>query len=521
MQSSSTTRPLGYNNLPTHVLPAGYDSSVLESGIVHLGPGGFFFAHFAWYMHQYMRQTGDFRYGIDVASLRSPGTVNALRRSHHRVMHIEREEGVRSASVITSIVNSIFAPEEPMRLVDAIARASTKIVSATITNKGYYFTNGMLDASHHDIVHDLGFSLEHGGSDSPRTIYWYLKAGIEKRMAEAKVTGVVAPLTVLSLDNVQQNSESMRRAFLQYIDACSEDVALTAELVQWIEDNVDFLVTLVDRITPEVTAAFRQDAEEYLGFDPGVVIGTERFSQLVVQKGRFEVPAWEVCGVETVEDIDSYWELKFLGLNAAHQVLAMVGPRVGATYIHEAALIPEIGALLELFHRELGTILGDEKMGAYGPKIQRRFKDSAPMDTIRRVGARGTSKASERIAYAVERALKVTSGKTVLKSASFVFACWLMNLGCTDEMGNSFSQDDVELPKLAGVYQDVLAWCRSNGDENALAQILRNIGEICRDNRFVVMAGKEPFVEELAWALTKLASTDTLTAIGSLLARAK
>lgn len=520
---SVVSRPLGYGNLPKHVKPAGFDSALLDAGIVHVGPGGFFFAHFAWYVANYIRLTGDYRYGIEVASLRSPGTVKALRAGNHRVMHIEREGDRRSASVITPIVGSIFAPEEPMRLVDAIARASTQIVSATITNKGYYVTDarGTLDASHHDIVHDLGFSSEHGSSDAPRTLYWYLKAGIEKRMLEAKVSGIARPLTVLSLDNVPQNSKSLKTAFLEYIDACSEDVAQTAELVKWIDENVDFLVTLVDRITPEVTAAFREDAQQYLGFDPGVVVGTEKFSQLVVEKGRFEVPAWDVCGVETVEDIGSYWELKFLGLNAAHQVLAMIGPRVGATFIHEAALIPEIGAVLELFHRELGIILGDDLMRVYGPKIQRRFKDSAPMDTIRRVGARGTSKASERIAYAIERALKVTNGKTILKAPVFVFACWLMNLGCTDELGNTFQQDDVELPKLAGVYQDVLSWCRSNGDDVALAQILRNIGEICRDNRFVVMAGKEPFVAELAWALNQLATTDTLTAIRNLLARAQ
>jgi mannitol-1-phosphate/altronate dehydrogenase len=143
------------------------------------------------------------------------------------------------------------------------------------------------------------------------------------------------------------------------------------------------------------------------------------------------------------------------------------------------------------------------------------------MDTIVRVGARGTSKASERIAYAVERALVITDGEKVLKAPTFVFACWLLNLGCTDELGNTFQQSDTELSKLDGVYQEVLAWTRlENRDHHVLAHILRKIGEVVRDDRFVVMAGKAGFVTELAWALTELTSGDTKTAIRNLLVRA-
>ena len=138
------------------------------------------------------------------------------------------------------------------------------------------------------------------------------------------------------------------------------------------------------------------------------------------------------------------------------------------------------------------------------------------MDTIRRVGARGTSKASERIAYAVERGLSQTDGEVVLKAPTFVFACWLLNLGCTDELGNAFHQDDVELAKLGTVYQDVLAWTRGDRDLHGLAHHLRTIGEIVRDDRFVLMAGKHGFVEELAWALTELTTVDTKTAVNNL-----
>lgn len=522
MTASNNTNVVtsGYDNLPSHVKPAGYDRSNVNAGIVHIGPGGFWSAHMAAYVHDYMAQSGDLNWGFVVASLRSPGTITALRAADHRFVLVEREEQERQASVLTPVVASIFAPENPVALVDYIADAGIKIVSMTITNKGYYCADaaGNLDASHHDIVHDLDFTIENrAGNDAPKTVYWYLKAGIEKRMVEALVSGVARPLTVLSLDNVPQNSKSLKTAFIQYVEASADN---SADIIAWVEENVDFLTTLVDRITPEVNHQFRKDMEEYLGFDAGVVVGTEMFRQLVVEQGRFQMPTWESVGVEVVGDIGSYWELKFLGLNAAHQVPAMVGPRLGATLIHEACLIPEIGSLLELFHSELGVILGDDLMGVYGPKIQKRFKDSAPMDTILRVGARGTSKASERIAYAVERALVITEGEKVLLAPTFVFACWLLNLGNTDEFGNTFTQSDVEQPKLTGIHQEVLAWTRSEArDTHVLAHHLRSIGEVVRDDRFVVMAGKTAFLTELAWALTELTTVGTKAAINNLLAR--
>jgi mannitol-1-phosphate/altronate dehydrogenase len=179
-----------------------------------------------------------------------------------------------------------------------------------------------------------------------------------------------------------------------------------------------------------------------------------------------------------------------------------------------------IAALTELFHKDLGVILGEERMAKYGAKIRTRFADSAPMDTLRRVGARGTSKASERILFAVERAHKLSDGKRILKAPTFVAACWLLNLGNTDEFGHHFQQDDVELPKLTEVYQAVLNLTRSAEPQaHELAHILRKTGESVRDNRFVQMAGVDAFVQELLWALTNITKFGTSTAIAFLLAR--
>lgn len=527
VQSTLATPAFGFSNLPAHVKPAGYKFDGNHKGsIVHIGPGGFFMAHFAAFVHDYMAKSGDLNWGITVASLRSPGTITGLRKQDNLYVLVEREGTTRKASVLAPIVDTIFAPDSPSVLVDAIANDSTKIVSMTITNKGYYLADSaaVLDYSHHDIIADLELEVaatEGEGKKTPKTVYWYLLNGLLKRFAER---GVLEPLTVMSLDNVPENSKSLKKGLLQFIEASGQSEFSTngvrEKLLLEVEANVDFLTTLVDRITPEVTAAFRKEAAELVQFNSDVVIGTEVFRQLVVEKGRFELPDWEQVGVEMVDDCSSWWELKFLGLNAAHQVPAIVGQRLGDTYVHEAMADEGIAALTELFHKDLGVILGEERMAKYGAKIRTRFADSAPMDTLRRVGARGTSKASERILFAVERAHKLSDGRRILKAPTFVAACWLLNLGNTDEFGHHFQQDDVELPKLTEVYQAVLNLTRSvEPQAHELAHILRKTGESVRDNRFVQMAGVDAFVQELLWALTTITKLGTSSAIAALLAR--
>ncbi|HEY9734539.1 MAG TPA: hypothetical protein V6C89_21695, partial [Drouetiella sp.] len=65
-----------------------------------------------------------------------------------------------------------------------------------------------------------------------------------------KATGVALPCTILSLDNVQRNSETLKTALQQYIKASFE---APEEVLTWIDKNLDFRITVVDRITPKDT----------------------------------------------------------------------------------------------------------------------------------------------------------------------------------------------------------------------------------------------------------------------------
>lgn len=357
------------SSLPKHVRVPAYDPKDVVPGILHLGAGNFALAHLGSYIDQVLQH--DRNWGIIAASLRSDGIVSALRKQDGLYVLIEREGETRTASVLAPIVETLYGPEDPSKIVAAIADPRIKMVTLTVSNKGYYLVHGnVLDRQNHDIVHDMG------EPQTPRTIYWYLLRGIAERMKTGN------PLTIVSLDNVEENGRALKAGLRQFALECQPD------LDEWIEKFVDCPVTLVDRITPQVDDEFRSEAREHLGFETSVVVGTERFRQLVVERSKFRVPPWDSVGVQTVQGYgcSEYWERKFFCLNAGHQIVGIPAQRLGVTHVHQAMRHASIARLLERAHTEFSTFLGGDAADvlSYASAIRGRLADSSLNDTVQR-----------------------------------------------------------------------------------------------------------------------------------------
>ncbi len=505
-------------SLPCHVTVPEYDPSQVEPGIVHIGAGNFSLAHLGSFIDEVLRH--DRKWGIVAVSLRSDRLISALRKQDGLYVLVEREGSQSLPSVLAPIVETLYGPEDPSKVVAAIADPRVKLVTLTVSNKGYHLAHGALDKESPDVAHDLA------GTDSPKTIYWYLMRGL----AERRKTG--SPLTIMSLDNVEENSRSLKKGLLDFI--APQQLQLTEgdgdsnplDLAAWIEANVSFPVTLVDRITPETTDEFRTAARELLGFDTTVVVGTESFTQLVVERSKFPTPPWEAAGVQVVDDCSAWWQRKFFCLNAGHQIVGIPAIRLGVTYIHQAMSHAAIASLLERAHTEFATFLPGEpdEVSRYMAAIRRRLSDPALNDTVQRVTARTTSKVSERVLAAVERALAV-DGK-VLTVPTFVAACWLLNLGGRDEFHQEILVADPDAEKLEGLYENVIDCVRSaqgsveNLQTDVLRSLLVRIGDTVHDARFGRLAAVEAFVDELAWALVQVDKLGVEQAIAALLERA-
>ncbi len=146
-----------------------YDRARVTPGIVHLGVGAFHRAHQAAYIDACLA-AGETDWGIVAASLRSPDTRDALAPQDGLYTLVLRDTDSEQLRVIGAINAVIVGPEQPQRLLDALCDPRIRIVTLTITEKGYTvdLASGALKVEHPDIVHDLA----HPGR--PRTALGFL-----------------------------------------------------------------------------------------------------------------------------------------------------------------------------------------------------------------------------------------------------------------------------------------------------------------------------------------------------------
>ena len=94
------------------------------------------------------------------------------------------------------------------------------------------------------------------------------------------------------------------------------------ELGDWIEREVRFPNSMVDRITPATTDDDRAELRERFGVEDQWPVVCEPFTQWVLEDdfsaGR---PPLEDAGVQLVDDVEPYELMKLRLLNASHQAL--------------------------------------------------------------------------------------------------------------------------------------------------------------------------------------------------------
>ena len=238
-----------------------------EVRMVHLGPGAFFRAFGAVYTDE-VNAVNDEGWGILAVSLRSATAAHQLDQQdgiYHSVTF--SKEGLQP-KLISSIVRTLVAPDDPGAVVAEMAEPAVKVVSLTITEKGYCHrsSDGKLNLKHPDIIHDLDDWLQ------PVSAIGFIVAALAKRRTAGN-----KPFTVLSCDNLPSNGALIRGIVLEFAQN------IDGELANWIEAQVSFPSSMVDRITPATTPEDINALSEITGaLDLGCVFH-EQFRQWVIE----------------------------------------------------------------------------------------------------------------------------------------------------------------------------------------------------------------------------------------------
>ncbi|MDB5455395.1 MAG: Mannitol dehydrogenase domain, partial [Caulobacter sp.] len=313
--------------LPGVALPA-YDRDKVKIGVVHFGPGAFHRAHQAFYFDQLL--AADPRWGICAVSLKSPGVRDALTPQDglYTLAQLDQETTFR---VVGSIVEVLVAPEDPEGVFARLAAPTTRLVSLTVTEKGYCLTgDGQLDEAHPDIVHDLA------DPRSPVSAVGYLVEGLRRRFAVG-----LAPYAVVACDNLADNGWRLKAAVVAF--AQHFDPALAA----WIEAQGRFPRTMVDSITPATDDALRARVEAAIGLEDAWPIQREAFTQWVVEDVLGpDAPDLASVGVTLTDDVRGFERAKLRLLNGPHSTLAYLGLLQGHETVFEAASDPELASFV-------------------------------------------------------------------------------------------------------------------------------------------------------------------------------
>ncbi|WP_298585714.1 mannitol dehydrogenase family protein [uncultured Kocuria sp.] len=429
--------PLSASVLPRLALPTpGYDRSAVRVGIVHVGVGGFHRAHQAMYLDRLMNEGQALDWGICGMGV-LPGDVrmrDALAsQDHYYTLVVKHSDGSTDARVIGSIVDFVHAPDDPEAAVERLADPAVRIVSLTITEGGYNFNQatGAFDPAHPDVAHDLAAAALGRGESAagPRSVFGLVVEALDRRRARG-----TAPFTVMSCDNIQGNGDVARRQFTAY--ASLRD----PELGAWVESNVPFPNSMVDRITPVTAEEDRQHLAETYGVLDQWPVVCEPFTQWVLEDhfvgGAAGRPPFEEVGVQLVADVEPYELMKLRLLNASHQALCYPGFLAGYRYAHEVCSDPLFVAyLLAYMDREatptLQPVPGID-LEAYKATLIERFANPAVRDTLARLCAESSDRIPKWLVPVIQENL--AAGRPVDFSATIV-ASWARYAEGADEQG--------------------------------------------------------------------------------------
>lgn len=410
---------------PAGVDVPGYDRTGLTTGIVHIGVGGFHRAHQAMYLDRLMNAGAAHDWAIcGVGLLDGDSRMRDALRDQNGLytLMLKSADGVRSARIIGSIAEYVYAPDDRAAAVERLTDPNVRIVSMTVTEGGYnvHRSTGAFIEDDAGVQHDLA----HPGE--PRTVFGLVVEALRLR----RERGIV-PFTVLTCDNIPGNGNVARRAFTSFARLRDPDLA------SWMDAEVAFPNSMVDRITPVTSAADIEEVRARFGLEDAWPVVAEPWEQWVVEDhftaGR---PPLERAGVQLVDDVIPYELMKLRLLNCTHQAMAYFGTLMGYTYAHEAVADPAIRELLIRYMEDDATptlphVPGID-LAEYRRSLLERYANPDVADTLARLRADSSDRIPNWLVPVIRE--QSASAGSVRWSAAIV-ASWARYAEGVDEAG--------------------------------------------------------------------------------------
>lgn len=315
------------------------------------------------------------------------------------------------------------------------------IVSLTITEKGYCAdpATGQLDKNNPLIVHDLANPTQ------PKSALGYIVEALRLRKEKS-----LSPFTVMSCDNVQENGHVAKAAVLELANL------IDSELGSWIETNVTFPCTMVDRIVPAATEETLSQINELLGVADPCGIACEPFRQWVIEDNFVaDRPDWDLAGAEFVSDVVPYEEMKLRMLNGSHSFLAYLGYLGG--YDHISDTMTDQGyrkAVFDMMMQAQAPSLNIPQgtdLKSYAEQLIERFTNPSLKHKTGQIAMDGSQKIPQRMGGSLRFHLDQGSE---FKWLALGIAGWMRYVSAVDEQGQPIDVRDPMAEQLKAICEE-------------------------------------------------------------------
>lgn len=399
--------PAALPALPAGIGRPAYDRAALQPGIVHLGIGAFARAHLLPLTDAAIAAGGDLRWGVVGVSLRQPDTRDALAPQQGLYTLALRDGQGSRLQVVGCLTRLLVAPEGDAAVLGCLAAPAARIVSLTVTEKGYHADPG-------------------GAAD-------LIARGLQARRAQG-----LGGLTLMSLDNLPANGRVLQRWVRQRADA------LQPGLADWIDAACRFPCSMVDRIVPRSTDTDRVQVAAALGLhDAWPVVGEPFLDWAVEDRFAADRPDWSVGGARFVADAAPFEQLKLRMVNGSHSALAYLGALLGLSTVDQAIADPQLQPFVQaLMHDEVEPTL--PPMPGFDPapyrqRLLQRFANPALQHRLLQIAMDGSQKIPQRWLATLRDRLAAGQGFDRL---ALCVAAWLRFADGQDEQGRALPLDD-------------------------------------------------------------------------------
>ncbi len=476
-----------------HIQWPSYQRDLLKSRIVHLGFGAFHRAHQGLYTCETAQKSGS-DWGIcEINLFGGEELVNQLREQDHLYTVVEKGADKNTIKVSGAVTESLHPQLDGRTAVlNKMAEEQVAIVSMTITEKGYCAdpATGRLDKNNGLIVRDLEHRHE------PDSAIAYIVEALRIRRERG-----IKPFTVMSCDNVQENGHVARASVLDFAMLVDE------ELAGWIEANVTFPCTMVDRIVPAATDETLNEIADLMGVNDPCGIACEPFRQWVIEdkfvSGR---PNWDAAGAEFVDDVVPYEEMKLRMLNGSHSFLAYLGYLGGYAHISDTMTNTSYrSAAFDMMMKTQAPSLDMPEgtdLEKYARLLIDRFTNPSLKHQTWQIAMDGSQKIPQRMGGSLRFHL---ANGTDYRWIAMGIAGWMRYVGAEDEKGAEIDVRDPMAQQLKDIHS------QNSSDEGVVRGLLAIEAIFSTD-----LIKNDSFVAEVTKAYQLIANKGARAAVASL-----